>query len=159
MKPIVRLAGALLRRLPRRKPKRMSITDSIIRLTTRKREVVGLALGKSSRTRANRGLSRTPQTSTHSRPGGLDLSLSLRPIRSMTPKRTATFIALTAGTINGTSTRQVQASGVAFLSTVGTLLRSEILRGSAKNGRASNQRTTDCLSRPKRNSRRRQGNQ
>jgi hypothetical protein len=110
---IARQAGALLRRLPRRKPRRMSIIDSIIRLTTRKRVVLGQALGRSSRNRGKRGLSRTPQTSTHSRPGGLDLNLSLRPIRSMTPKRTATFIALTAGTINGTSTRQVQASGVA----------------------------------------------
>jgi hypothetical protein len=113
MIPIVRLVGALLRRMPRRKPRRMSITDSIIKLTTRKTVVLGLALGRSSRNRGKRGLSRTPQTSTHLRPGGLDLSLSLRPTRSMTPKRTATFIALTAGTINGTSTRQVQAFGVA----------------------------------------------
>jgi hypothetical protein len=110
MTPTARQAGGILRRLLRRKPRKMSFTDSIISRTTRKR--LALALGKSSRTRANRGLSRT-QTSTHSKHGGFGLSQSLRPIRSMSRKKTATFIALTAGTINGTSTRQVRASGVA----------------------------------------------
>ena len=110
MTPTPRQAGGILRRLPKRKPRRMSFTDSIISRTTRKNRA--LPLRKSSRTRANRGLSRT-QTSTHSRPGGFGQSQSLRPIRSMSRRKTATFIVLIAGTISGTYTRQVRASGVA----------------------------------------------